>query len=161
MRYLVVSVTFCVFLASGCSKSTTVIQGIVPSAKASTTSAASQTGILANGTTTSTITVQVKTATGDPLAGQVVELSATGSGNVLTQPATTTDLNGVATGTIASTTAETKTITAIINSGPTQVVVEQTVAVTFVNAGELLLRGESGEHPVAVGEVRDRAGRCQ
>ena len=134
MRYLVVSVTFCVFLASGCSKSTTVIQGIVPSAKASTTSAASQTGILANGTTTSTITVQVKTATGDPLAGQVVELSATGSGNVLTQPATTTDLNGVATGTIASTTAETKTITAIINSGPTQVVVEQTVAVTFVIA---------------------------
>ena len=84
MRSLAAAVTLCAFLASGCGNKTTVIQGTVPSPKTSTISAAPQTGVLANGTTTSTITVTVKTASGVPFAGQAVELSATGSGNVLT-----------------------------------------------------------------------------
>ena len=53
---------------------------------------------------------------GTPLAGVEIEFRASGFGNVLVQPALT-DENGVATGSIASTAAEAKTIRAIASPG--------------------------------------------
>jgi hypothetical protein len=80
--------------------------------------------VIADGTAISTITVTVRDVNGNPVAGQAVALAATGSNNTLVQPGVT-DPFGVATGTIASTSAEQKTITATVNPGASQVVVAQ------------------------------------
>ena len=69
-----------------------------------------------------------RAAVDDAFAGQTVEFSSTGSGNTLTQPAAVTDAAGQATGTIASTTAETKTVTVTVNPGGTPVVLSCTGA---------------------------------
>lgn len=74
----------------------------------------------------STITVLAHDAFANPIGGAVVGLSATGAGNTLTQPAGATDASGVATGTLGSTVAETKIVSATIN-GTT---ITQTVTVT-------------------------------
>ena len=63
----------------------------------------------------STITVTVKDETGAPISGATVVLSATGAGNAVTQPTSVTDAAGVATGTLGSTVAETKTVSATAN----------------------------------------------
>lgn len=78
------------------------------------TIAASPTTILKGGPT-STLTVTAKDANGNPVAGAFVTLGATGTGNTLTQPATYTDENGIATGTLSSTVTETKTLSATVN----------------------------------------------
>ncbi|HZN37448.1 MAG TPA: Ig-like domain-containing protein, partial [Planctomycetota bacterium] len=101
------------------------------SAVLSTATAAPTLGVLANGLTTSTITVTVRDVNGNPVAGQVVDLAATGSNNILVQPGLT-DASGVAIGTIASTMAEIKTITATVNPGASEVVVAQQPTVEFV-----------------------------
>src|SRR5262245_65177058 len=97
----------------------------------STATAAPATGVIADGTAFSTITVTVRDLSGNPVPGQTVQLASTGSNNTLVQPGLT-DAFGVATGTIASTTAETKTITATVNPGAGQVVVAQQPTVGFV-----------------------------
>ena len=74
-------------------------------------------GTLANGTDVVTVTVTVRDTANRPVAGQTVSLAATGQGNTLTQPAATTDVNGEATGTLATTVAEIKTLSAIVNPG--------------------------------------------
>src|SRR5204862_403935 len=70
--------------------------------------------VTADGSATSTITITVKDANSNPLAGQTVSITSNGTNNTLTQPGSTTDVNGQTTATIASTTAEAKTITAHI-----------------------------------------------
>jgi uncharacterized protein YccT (UPF0319 family) len=77
-------------------------------------------------TETSTITVTVKDASGNPIAGVTVVLDATGTGNSLTQPSGTTNASGVATGSLSSIVAETKTVSATVNS----VAITQTATVT-------------------------------
>jgi adhesin/invasin len=66
-----------------------------------TATASPATGVIADGTAVSTITVTVRDSNGNPVAGQAVQLAATGSNNTLVQPGIT-DAFGVATGTIAS-----------------------------------------------------------
>src|SRR5207244_4021039 len=79
----------------------------------------------------STITVTAKDAFGNPIAGATVVLAATPTtGNTLTQPVATTDANGVATGSLSSTTTGSKTVSAMINA----VAITQTATVV-VNAG--------------------------
>ena len=63
----------------------------------------------------STITVTVNDQYGNPMSGVDVVLSATGDGNSLAQPTSPTDAAGVATGTLTSTVAETKTISVTAN----------------------------------------------
>ena len=77
---------------------------------------------------TSTITATAKDASGNPISGATVVLSATGTGNTLTQPAATTDANGVAAGTLSSTVAQSKTVSAKINGTS----ITQTATVTVV-----------------------------
>ncbi len=79
---------------------------------------------------TATITVTARDPGGNPVAGATVTLAATGSGNTVVQPATPTNSGGVATGTISSTGAGIKTISATASG----VVITQKPTLT-VNAG--------------------------
>ncbi|HEY6223517.1 MAG TPA: invasin domain 3-containing protein, partial [Gemmatimonadales bacterium] len=84
---------------------------------------------IAPGSETSTIRVTAKDAFGNPVSGVTVVLSASGSGNTLTQPSGTTNSIGVASGTLSSTVAETKTVSATANG----VAIQQTATVTVTN----------------------------
>ena len=84
------------------------------------------------GSAISTITVTAKDGSGNPMSGVTVVLSATGSGNTLTQPAGTTNASGVATGTLSSTAAGQKTVSATGNG----TAITQTATV-MVTAGPL------------------------
>src|SRR5205823_1677760 len=104
----------------------TVRSGAVSAAQ-STVTAAPPT--IEASTGTSTITVTARDANGNPISGATVALGATGSGNTLTQPAGPTGVDGTVTGTLRSTAAEAKTISATING----VAVSQTATVTVTS----------------------------
>jgi hypothetical protein len=86
---------------------------------------------IAAGSGSSTITVTVRDQFGNPVSGSTVSLSATGTGNSLTQPAGPTNGSGGASGTLASTDPEVKTVSA--TAGGTAIT--QTADVTVVPAG--------------------------
>jgi len=102
------------------------------SASLSTVAAVPSTNVVADGVASATITVTVVDMSGNPVPGQTVLLAASGTNNLLVQPVLVTDGSGVATGTLASTLAETKTITATVNPGPGQVVLDDNPTVAFV-----------------------------
>jgi hypothetical protein len=89
-----------------------------------------------SGTSAATLTVTAKDAFGNPISGAAVVLTATGTGNTLTQPVGVTDGNGVATGSLSSILAGLKTVTAAISG----VTVTQTASVT-VNPGAVSALG--------------------
>jgi len=103
----------------------TVMSGAVSASRSTVTAAPPS---LTAGSGSSTITVTVKDASGNPIAGATVVLAATGSGNTLTQPSGTTDAAGVATGTLGSTGAGAKTISATASA--TAITQTATVTVT-------------------------------
>jgi hypothetical protein len=111
----------------GATSAAFTITGGAVSASLSTVVAAPAT-ITASGS--STVTVTVRDVFGNPVSGATVVLAATGSGNSVTQPAGPTDASGVATGTLSSTGAGAKTVSAIAGG----VVITQTALVT-VDAG--------------------------
>ncbi len=86
--------------------------GPVVSAAQSTVQATSP---ITAGGAASTVTITAKDGSGNPISGATVVLAATGSGNTLTQPAGTTALDGTITGSLSSTTAEDKQVSATIN----------------------------------------------
>ena len=99
------------------------------SASLSTLTASALEGITADGLEVVELTVTVRDALGNPVAGQVVELtvsevgeapelSAVGEEFVLTQPAGPTDAAGRAVGTLASTLAGELSVGFVINPGP-------------------------------------------
>lgn len=94
-----------------------------PSASQSTVSADPTSITAGNGS--STVTVTVKDTFGNPVGGSTVLLAATGTGNTLTQPSGPTNANGVVTGTLSSTVAESKTVSA----SASDVAIDQTVTV--------------------------------
>src|SRR2546426_1046021 len=104
-----------------------VVAGTI-SATQSTVAAAPT--VITAGNEAATTTVTARDAAGNPVSGAVVVLTATGTGNTLTQPAAPTDANGVATGSLTSTVAGSKTVTAAIAG----VTATQTALVT-VTAG--------------------------
>jgi hypothetical protein len=85
-----------------------------PLSTTQSTLTASPTSFVA-GSGLSTLTVTAKDAFGNPISGATVVLASSGTGNTLTQPSGTTGTNGVASGSLASTDAELKTISATIN----------------------------------------------
>ncbi len=82
------------------------------------------------GTSVSTVTVTARDDNGVPISGASVVLTASGSGNTLTQPAGTTDQGGTATGPLSSTRAGSKIVSATVGG----VAITQTATVT-VTAG--------------------------
>jgi hypothetical protein len=102
----------------------TVVPGPV-SADGSTIGAAPTTITAGNGS--STITVTAKDANGNLVVGATVALAATGSGNTLSAPGLT-DANGVYTGSLSSTAAGDKVVTA--TAGGTAITQTATVTVT-------------------------------
>src|SRR5205823_5799517 len=132
-------------LTSATSSGFNILAGSV-SAGLSTVTATSP---ITAGSGTSTITVTAKDANGNPIQGATVTLVATPTGgNTLTQPVGTTNANGVATGTLSSTTAETKTVSATINA----VAITQTATVV-VNPGAVsaALATVTATSPIAAG----------
>jgi len=103
-----------IFAATGHTSATSRTIDITsagPSPTLSTVSVAPGTIGASAGASTSTITVTVRDDSNNPVAGAVVVLSSTGTGNQVTQPGLT-DANGVATGTLSSTVSEVKIISA-------------------------------------------------
>jgi Bacterial Ig-like domain (group 1) len=103
--------------------------GSGPSAELSTISAVPAS--IAAGTEQSTITVTVRDGQGAPIAGAAVTLSATGGGNLLTQPPGPTGDDGVATGTLRSVVPGTKVVGAVVN-GTVELAQTAEVVVTLV-----------------------------
>jgi hypothetical protein len=68
--------------------------------------------VVANGVDTTVVTVTVKDAQGNPISGAGVTLEVSGTSNTIRQPAGVTGLDGVAVGSVKSTKAEGKDITA-------------------------------------------------
>jgi adhesin/invasin len=68
---------------------------------------------------TSTITVTVRDAGGNPVAGVDVDLDTGGNGNTFTPPSSTSDANGQITSDFSSTVLGNHTITATLNGGQT------------------------------------------
>lgn len=94
--------------------------------------------VLANGTAVAQVTVTLRDARGNLVPGVPVTLASSGSQNTLTQPGTSNAF-GIATGVLASTRAESKTITATaLPSGLMPVELTQQPSITFV-ADPLLL----------------------
>ena len=87
---------------------------------------ASSPSVTANGTSTTMLTVTVKDAGGNVVAGTAVTLSGSGSANNFGTVTGTTDANGVFTTTLASTKAQTETITASVGG------VQEQTTVSFV-----------------------------
>jgi hypothetical protein len=73
--------------------------------------------IVADGST-STVTVIARDANGNVISDAAVVLAATGNGNSLTQPAAATDVSGAVIGTLSSTVAEVKTVSATVAGAP-------------------------------------------
>jgi hypothetical protein len=77
----------------------------------------------------SVIRVTVRDGRGDPLSGATVTLSATGGGNVLTQPSAPTGEDGVAEGSLQAITPGTRVISAVVND---DVAIVETASVEVV-----------------------------
>ncbi|MEX2473152.1 MAG: Ig-like domain-containing protein, partial [Gemmatimonadota bacterium] len=94
---------------------------------------------------TSTITVTARDAEGNLLEGLAVTLAATGDGNTLVQPETSTDASGVATGTLSSIRPGEKSVSAMIDG--VQVTDPVTLTVTAGTAATMTL--EDGDAQTA------------
>lgn len=101
-------------LAGACYRDGHTPSGPVASA-ATTTLTADPPQLAADGSSVATLTVVVRDAAGNPIAGRAVTLAATGSGNVLVQPVAPSDSSGTAAGAFSSTVAEPKTVTASVD----------------------------------------------
>ena len=99
-----------------------------PSSSASVVSAAPASIAAVSGT--STITVTVKDGFGNPVPGATVHLAATGTGNSITQPPVVTSASGVAVGSLSSTAAGAKVVSATATQGGGPVAITQTATVT-------------------------------
>jgi len=99
--------------------------------------------VLADGSTTATLTVTLKDAGNNPVAGKTVTLARTsGAGSpVITTIAGTTDSSGIATFTVKSTTAGTADFTATDASDG--ITVNQTASVTFTAVGPIVSAANS------------------
>ncbi len=106
----------------------------------------------ANGTDITTVTVTARDAQGNAVPGAAVVLAATGSGNTITQPAVVTDALGTATGTISSTVAGLKTVSATINGSA----LTPTVDVDFITGTFSLTESEiSGDKSLVTADGSD------
>ena len=115
------------------------------SASHSTVAAAPGTITASSGSSASTITVTAKDQFDNLIQGATVVLAANPTtGNNLIGPAGTTNASGVATGTLSSTKAESKTVSATINGVPITQTASVTVNPAAVNAGQSTVAAAPG-----------------
>jgi hypothetical protein len=110
-----VALTIMAALATGCPKPPPPVE---PDLSRSEVAVDRPSGAMADGFDRIEIRVTVRDSTGAPLSGVAVQLAATGSGNMLLQPAAPTDADGVAVGALSSIVAESKTVSATLPQGP-------------------------------------------
>jgi len=115
------------------------------SAAQSTVSATPNSVQASAGAVSSTVIVTARDASGFPISGATVTFAATGAGNTLVQPAAPTDENGVTQGTLSSTAAGMKTVSATANG----VAIAQTAAVTVTSAAVATMVANSGDNQSA------------
>lgn len=121
-----------------------------PSPSASSISATSP--VPADGLTTSLVVVTLRDRFGNPVPGRVVTILASGSGNILTQPATPSTNEGRVSGTLASTKAGEKTIRARVELE--NVLLADSAIVTFTPLAASNMVAYAGNNQVAnVGTV--------
>ncbi len=110
-------------------RATVTFVAAAPNATLSTVTVSPNSNVPADGITTATITVTLKDGNYNLCSGQIVTLSVSGTGNTVSVPPVT-GANGQTTATVASTNAETKTITAMVGA----TTLKQKPTVTFVAA---------------------------
>jgi hypothetical protein len=108
-------------------------------------SAAPGTITASTGSSATTITVTARDAFDNPIQGAAVALSSTGTNNSISQPGAT-NASGVTTGTMSSTRAESKTVSATIGG----VLVTQTAGVTVNPAGVSTTQSTVGASPSTI-----------
>lgn len=104
-------------------------------------------GIPADGVSYSTITVTVIDQFGNPMSDQIVELAATGPGNIITQPGGPTGPDGIAVGTLASTAPGVKVVFATVNPGMSEIVLYDHPSVEFIALDpypDIFINGDDG-----------------
>lgn len=101
------------------------------SSSLSTVVASPLAGLLADGVAAAAIDVTVVDVNGNPLAGQTVQLAASGLANAFAQPGATA-ADGRTSGALRTTRAERKTLTATVDPGGFAVVLTQQPVVRFV-----------------------------
>ncbi len=112
------SKTISASIAQGAIPSTaTAVFGPGGASASASTAVASPTTVVADGVASATITVTLRDASGNPVTGKAVTLSATGTQNTFVQPSAT-DVRGVAVGVLRSTRAEAKVVTATVDGAP-------------------------------------------
>ena len=121
-------------LAPGKSVAFNVTAGPL-SASQTTVTVSPATITASNGTSAVTVTVTTRDALGNPIPGVPVALTASGAGNTLTQPTGPSNSAGVATGTLSSTVAGAKIISA--TAGGVPVSQTDTVSVTPASSNAL------------------------
>lgn len=96
---------------------------------ANSTVVASPSSVVADGVTTSTVTVTLKDSAGSPVQGKTIVLTASGGSSTITTVQGTTDASGIATFTVKDATSETLTYTATDTTD--SIAITQTVVVAF------------------------------
>ncbi len=104
--------------------------------------------IIAGGAAT-TVTVTARSANGTPLPNVLITLQATGTGNTLSAPGMT-DNNGVYQGTLSSTKAETKVITATAQLGGVTTALSGSATVTVSPAAPSASQSTVSGNPVSI-----------
>lgn len=110
------------------SSGTLTVTGNSPASASQSSVTAAPASVPADGSSSATITVTVRTPCGTPLSGKTVTLAQTGS-STITPASAVTNASGVATFTVRSTAPQTDTYTATVTTD--SVVITQTTAVTF------------------------------
>src|SRR5207302_10954317 len=95
---------------------------------------ASASPVAADGSASSTITVTLKDAQNNVVAGKTVTLAQGGGASVIAPSSATSNGSGVASFTVTNTTAQTVTYTATETDG-TAITITQTAPVTFTAGG--------------------------
>lgn len=111
----------------------------MPDADRSSVSVSKALGVRADGKESVDIQVTVRKSDGTALAGRTMKVSVSGEGNTVTQPAGSTDDQGVATAKLTSTTAGTKKVTVSVDAegGPVSLSSQPTVEFVVLTASKL------------------------
>jgi hypothetical protein len=125
-------------------------------------------GVRADGQDRVTITVTVRDAEGKALSDRTVRVEVSGDGNTVTQPAATSDANGMAVASVVSTQAGSKQVTASVEAEGGAVVISEKPTITFVSPPAVKLgflatslSATAGEpvEPVVEVAIQDQVGR--